>query len=113
MTLINSNLVKTILVSGHAKFPAASAARAVFEICTVTVEVDINQWQAVSVDCTLITDTAKKFIRKIIMNQKLTNDGINNVKKEIESRYFGYAKKTILAALLDLETNLENAKKHL
>ncbi len=103
----------TILISGHAKFPVASVARSQFDICTITIEAEIDTWKIVFVDCVLITDTAKNFISNIVSKQILDSAGLQAMAEEIEYRYHGYAKKTLLSALLDLEINLENTKKYI
>jgi hypothetical protein len=96
---------KTILVSGHAKYPQDAAARSVYERFTVTVLVDTESWTPIEIEVTLITKTAREFISEKLRNYSLLNSP-EDIITDIENSYFGGAKKTIIAAIRNLFHNI-------
>lgn len=96
---------KKILISGHAKYPQDSAARAVYDRLTVTVLIDTDSWKPVEIDVTLITRTAREFIAEKVKNYSLIGSP-DDIVADIENSYFGGAKKTVIAAVSNLFYNI-------
>jgi len=98
------NLVKTynedntIFITGYAKLPTNITAKKLYEVIAVGVEVDPITEVIVDCDCTLATDVAKKFFRKVTRGYCF-RDGINPLILKFEKRYCGSARKAIITAL--------------
>ena len=93
-----------LIVSGHAKLPQEAAARAVYEILTIVAAVDPATSEIVDVDCTLITQTARDFVRRLLIGE-LLNESPDALLDVVHDNYWGGAKKALAAAVRDLYTN--------
>lgn len=95
--------MNTMFIAGHGKLPAGSAAKAVYEMLAVTVEVDKKFGVILDADCTLATDLGRQMVRQLLRGYSLRED-MDLIRKSVTDSYFGKVKSALLAALNDLET---------
>lgn len=95
---------QTFLLSGHARLPAESAAKTVYDILTVTVEVDADTWTVLQMDSTLITPVAQQFLRRHLVGIALSGSP-EPVLEDLEHVYHAGAKRAVIAAVRDLYRN--------
>ncbi len=94
--------MNTMFIAGHGKLPTGSAAKAVFEMLAVTVEVDKRFGVILEADCTLATDLGRQMVRQLLRGYSLRED-MDLIRKSVTDSYFGKVKSALLAALNDLE----------
>jgi len=98
----------TLLISGHARIPQESPAKALYNILSITAEVDIASSRVLSADITLVTETARNFVRGKIVGMRLLEDS-GAILRVLEFGYHGGAKKAVLAAVVELQRNAATA----
>lgn len=95
-----------MFVAGHGKLPATSAAKAVFEILAVTVEVDKKFGVILDADCTLATEQGRLMVRKLLRGYSVKTD-MESIRSVVADSYYGKVKNALLAALNDLEAEYQ------
>lgn len=96
--LVNSVNEKSIFFTGYAKLPASITAEKLYAVIAVGVEVDPDTGVIIECDCTLATQVGKNFFRKLTKGYCL-NNGIDDLVQQLETRYYGSARKAIITAL--------------
>jgi hypothetical protein len=104
---MTDKMPNVILLSGHARFPNECPAKSVYEFLSIVAEVETEEWTIISLDVTMITDTAKRFIKNRLLGKRMIKDG-ESIIKEFEMCYYGGAKKALIAALLDLNIKMKD-----
>jgi hypothetical protein len=99
--------VKTILVTGYARLPQGIAAEELYSVITVGLVLDFRTGQIIEADCSLVTDTARRFVRNMMVGHNI-ND-IDGIVTQIRMRYFGSAKKALISALKMCQEKYHNA----
>ncbi len=94
-------MARTIMLAGHAKLPQGMAAQNVYEMLTITVEVELKYGVIVDASCTLATRHAQQFISRLLRGYSL-QDGIEPILEEIRRAYHGKAQQALLAAAKDM-----------
>lgn len=92
---------RTVMLAGHAKLPQGMAAQSVYEMLTITVEVELKYGVIVDVSCTLATQHAQQFISRLLRGYSL-QDGIEPILEAIRGAYQGKAQQALLAAAKDM-----------
>jgi len=90
----------TILIGGYSNFPSGAAAKEVYGMLGVALEIDPKTGKIVNAATTLLTDVTKNFVNRVLVGQSM-NEGLKEPIKSIERRYFGRNKKALIAALMD------------
>lgn len=98
--------MNTYLIAGHARLPQGMAARNVYDSLTITLEIDVKYGVIVDADCTLATEHAGQFLRRLLRGYCL-NDGIDGLLEHVRRFYRGKAYQAIQAALKDVHTQFE------
>lgn len=98
-----------IFISGYAKLPQGITATELYTVIAVGMVIDRDTGEIYEVDCTLSTEVAKNFVKKLVIGKNLNDiEAIENVFNE---RYFGSAKKALLSALRIANERYLNLKK--
>lgn len=98
--------MNTIFIAGHARLPAGMAAKSVYEMLTITAEIDKKYAVIVSANCTLATSHARDYIEHLLIGHSL-RDGIIKPMNEMETHYLGKAGNALVSALKDLYKQYE------
>jgi hypothetical protein len=88
---------KLIFVTGYAKLPQGITAAELYSVIAIGLVVNIENGQIAEADCSLVTETGRRFVKQIIEGRNI-ND-LDDIVEEIRSKYFGNAKKAIISAL--------------
>jgi len=88
---------KQIFVTGYAKLPQGITAAELYSVIAVGLVVDIESGEIIEADCSLVTETGRRFVKQIIEGKNMKD--IELITEEIKGRYFGNAKKAIISAL--------------
>lgn len=91
-----------MLFIGHAKLPVGSAAHQVSEILALSCIADPQYGVILDVSDTLVTDSAQKVIKDILIGQSLLG-GLDGAIAELHERYHGAALPAVEAALKDAQ----------
>lgn len=86
-----------IFISGYAKLPQGITATELYSVIAIGMVLEKDTGVIYDVDCTLSTDVAKKFVKKLIIGKNL-ND-LEGIEKAFNETYFGSAKKALLSAI--------------
>lgn len=102
----------TIYVVGHARLPAETTAKHVYEILSLGLALDKDTKKILEVSCTTLPPYGNEFIREILLGKNLVED-LNKIFDEIRSRFICRTRNALLAALDDLLKRLrEHEKRH-
>lgn len=86
-----------VLVTGYAKLPQGITAAELYSIVGVSLLVDRDSGNIVDVDCTLVTQVARDFVKSIVIGGNL--NALDSIEAEFERSYLGSAKKALISAL--------------
>jgi len=90
-----------VILSGHAKLPQDSVARARWQLLTVVVSVDPSDGAVLELDSTLVTSPARRFVRELLVGRSLAESPVP-VLHDLQKYYAGGAKKALVAAITQL-----------
>jgi len=88
----------TILLTGYARLPAGITASKVSDVVGVAVEVEAATGRIVGAECTLSTELARDFFRRLVVGFSLDGE-FSQIVRTIERRYHGSAQKALVTAL--------------
>ena len=103
--------MNTIFIAGHARLPSGMAAQSMYEILTITAEIDKKYGVIVSTRCTLATLHAQEFLEQLLKGYSLL-EGIEAPTKSIQEHYYGKAGSALESALKDLYKQYEKWKEY-
>ncbi len=98
-----------IFISGYAKLPQGITAAELYTVIAVGMVIDKVTGEILEVDCTLSTDVAKCFVKRLLVGQNL-ND-LESIEATFSESYFGSAKKALLSAIRIANERFLNIKK--
>lgn len=98
--------VNTYFIAGHSKLPEKMAAKNVFEVLTITAEIDTKYGVILEASCTLATEHGRQFVRQLLRGYSL-RDGIQEPIRQVQTYYRGRAANALIAALKDLYAQYE------
>jgi hypothetical protein len=98
--------IKTVVCTGYSKLPEGMAAKTMFGVMGVGLEVDPATDQVVNASSTFVTNMCTDFIKSILVGHDL-NHGVDKPIREFELRYYGLGKKAIIAAIRDAYNQFE------
>ncbi len=89
-----------IFITGYAKLPKGITASQLYG-GEVVIGVIVNRYsgEIQDIECSFVTDTAKKYAKELLIRKNL-ND-IEGIVSDIEDNYFGMAKKSFIAVLIN------------
>lgn len=103
-------LSNTIFITGYAKLPTGITAQELYTVVAVGLLIDKENGTIVDLDCTLVTSTAKRFVRENLVGRKITN--YDEIEAIFDERYYGCAKKALLFALKICSEKFHEIKKN-
>ncbi len=86
-----------ILVTGYAKLPQGITATELYTIVGMSILLERNTGLILDLDCTLATQVARDFVKRIVVGKNLTN--LEDIENCFEKNYFGSAKKALISAI--------------
>ncbi|MBO0962213.1 DUF3870 domain-containing protein [Neobacillus sp. MM2021_6] len=99
--------MKTYFLAGHSRLPQGMAAQSVYDLLTITVEVDKKYGVIIESSCTLATDHGRAYVQQILKGHSLL-DGIDDIIAALREGYRGKAVNALIAAVNDLYGQYEN-----
>lgn len=99
----------TLFIAGYARLPQGMAAKTLFDSMTITAEVETQYGVILAVDCTLVTELGRDYLRSLLRGRSL-NDGVEPLIAQITRHYKGKAASALIAALRDLEHQYQALK---
>jgi hypothetical protein len=87
----------TIFITGYARLPQGIAAEELYSVIAVGLVIDIRTGEIIEADCSLVTDTSRRFVRDMIEGENINN--IDEIIAKIKARYFGSARKALISAV--------------
>lgn len=98
--------MKTVFIAGYAKLPAGMAAQNMYDILTVTAEIDKKYGVIVSASCTLATKHSRIYVEHLLKGHSL-QDGMTEILEKTRTHYLGKADNALQSALKDLYKQYE------
>ncbi|PLR69908.1 MULTISPECIES: DUF3870 domain-containing protein [Bacillaceae] len=100
---------QTMFIAGHARLPAGMAAKNVYDMLTITVEIDKRFAVILEASCTLATEHGRDFVGRLLRGYSLQN-GVEELIQHVKENYCGKAIHAIVAALSDLHFQYQQLK---
>lgn len=105
------NGAKNVLfVVGHARFPADTTAKHVYNNFCLGVLLNEETGQIIEVSSTVLPPFGNEFLKQILVGKKIPDD-LERIAEEIRSRYVCRNRNTILAAVGDIMKRLREHEK--
>lgn len=93
--------MNTVFIAGYARLPSGMAARNMYDMLTITAEIDKKYGVIVSTSCTLATEHGREYVEHLLKGHSL-QDGIEKLVDNIREHYLGKAGNALQSALKDL-----------
>lgn len=100
---------QTMFIAGHARLPEGMAAKNVYDMLTITVEIDKRFAVILEGSCTLATEHGRDFVGRLLRGYSLQN-GVEELIQHVKENYCGKAIHAIVAALSDLHFQYQQLK---
>ncbi len=101
---------ETVFLTGYARLPAGITASKVSDVVGVGVEVDPATGHIADAECTLATELARDFFRRLVVGRNLDAE-FPLLVKTIERRYHGSAQKALVTALKTILEKYQSYKR--
>lgn len=88
---------QTILITGYAKLPQGIAATEIYPAIALGLVVDRETGEVLDVDCSLVTQIARDFVKDLILHRNLKES--EEIEALFNARFFGSARKSLILAL--------------
>lgn len=98
--------MNTVFIAGYAKLPTGMAAQNMYDILTITAEIDRKYGVIISTSCTLATKHGREYVDRLLKGHSL-QDGIDGLVENIRMHYLGKAGNALQSALKDLYKQYE------
>ncbi len=98
-----------IFIAGYAKLPQGITASELYTVIAVGMLVDYDDGTIYDVDCTLATDMAKQFVKRLVNGKNICD--LESLEAAFNEKYFGSAKKALLSAIRIINEKYVNIKK--
>lgn len=107
---MNKEIADEIFISGYAKLPENITASNLYKVIAVGLLIETKTGIIKKSECTLATSVSRDFLTKLL-NESNINDE-EELMYTIEISYFGSAKKSLQAALLNCKKKYDELKLH-
>lgn len=87
---------REILITGYAKLPQGLPASDLYTTIALGLVVDRETGEILDVDCSLVTQIARDFVRQLILHKNLNEP--DDLEEAFNARYFGSARKALILA---------------
>lgn len=101
-----------IYVVGHARLPAETSAKHVYEMLSLGLALDKETKRIMEVSCTTLPAYGNEFIRDLLLGKRLEEE-LKTITEEIRAKYICRTRNALLAALDDLLKRLREHEKHI
>ncbi len=91
------NMEKQILVTGFSKIPGGIAGSDVYSLIGLGLVIDTETGIILEADTNLVIELARKYIRDILVGQKITD--LPQLEYKFKSEYHGSARKALVVAI--------------
>lgn len=88
-----------IYIASYAKFPSGITASTLYKEVVLGIILDRYSGEIKDVECSFVTRTARQYVKELLMGRSL-ND-VEEIIKDVEDNYFGMAKKSFVAVLIN------------
>ena len=88
-----------VFITGYAKLPKGITAAEIYNEIVIGIIVNRYSGEIQDMECSFVTDTAKKYAKELLIGKNLNN--IKEIVSDIEDNYFGMAKKSFIAVLIN------------
>ncbi|WP_283134355.1 DUF3870 domain-containing protein [Rhizohabitans arisaemae] len=92
---------RIVVVSGYAKMPAGTAARALYETLTLGVLVDLRTHTIVKASSTLVTDVGREWVEEHLVGRRLLEEPAEFL-RDVKRDYWGASSGALTQAYRDL-----------
>lgn len=103
---------KTVFVAGYANLPKDIPAYTLYKTVGIYLAVDPERGAILDVDASLYSRLAKELLKEIFMGANLFEDR-ESILEELEQRYWGSARKAMLAAARKAFSNFDEIRAEL
>lgn len=98
---MNLNRVKIVekrdvFLTGYAKLPRGITATELYSVIAVGIVVKYPSGEILDVDCSLVTSTARAFVKNMIVNRNIKD--FDDIERDFNNVYFGSARKALISA---------------
>jgi hypothetical protein len=100
----------TVFVTGVSKPNKDDPITSVYNVFFVSAIVDEETDAIVDVTCNAASEMTREFIRSLIVGNNLL-DGMEDIVREIRSRFFGLVQKPLIVALKDAHNHYKIVKR--
>lgn len=90
-------LENEILLTGYARLPKGITATEIYGSVAVGILANIETGEILDIECSLVTDLARNFVRKIVKGQNLNE--FDKIEAIFTKRYYGSAGKALVTAI--------------
>lgn len=87
---------RDIFLTGYAKLPRGITATELYSVIAVGIVVEYPSGCIKDVDCSLVTNTAKGFVKELIVGKNLKD--VDLIESELNNYYYGSARKALISA---------------
>ncbi len=88
---------REILITGYARIPQGLAASEIYTTIALGLLVDRETGEIMDVDCSLITQIARDFVKQLVLHKNLNE--LDVIEEAFNTRYFGSARKALVLAV--------------
>ena len=99
-----------IFITGYAKLPQGITATELYTVIAVGMLVDYDTGIINDIDCTLATDMAKQFVKRLVVGKTIYD--LDTLETLFNEKYHGSAKKALLSAFRIINEKYINIKKN-
>jgi hypothetical protein len=90
-------LENEILLTGYARLPKGITATEIYGSVAVGILADIKTGEIIDIECSLVTDLARNFVRSIVKGHNLLE--FDKIEAVFAKRYYGSAEKALVTAI--------------
>ena len=89
-----------MVIGGFAKLPERLTGKNSYSFIAIEFEIDSTDWKVLDIYCTLLPFVEKEILYKACMGKNI-DEGIEKALEQLNKRFCGATKRTIIAALED------------
>lgn len=95
-----------IFITGYAKLPQGITATELYTVIAVGMLIDKETGQIHDVDCSLVTDVARRFVKELVVGKNIL--ALETIERSFVERYHGSARKALLSAFKIIAEKYQN-----
>lgn len=99
-----------LFITGYAKLPQGITATELYAVIAVGMLIDHETGIIYDVDCTLATEMAKQFVKRLVNGKSIYD--LDSIDAVFNEKYHGSAKKALMSAIRIINEKYINIKKN-